>query len=185
MKLRSSLIAVAGLALVAVLVAQTGQSNQSSSQSQSGNGTTSSSSSSSGRAWSNTSASGGKSVSGGTSVNGRGTGSGNGSGSGFGLNAKPTHAIMYTLSSSVDSADARQQAFQQHTKYLGEQQGKGKVVLHGPWRDQPGSMAIIVAQSDNEANEIAKNDPAVRSGALTFEVRAWLVQAPASSQSTR
>jgi uncharacterized protein YciI len=187
MKLKSSLIAIAGLALVAVLVAQTGQTSQSTSQSQSGNGTSSGSASSSGRAWSTGSASGGKNVSGGTSVNGRGNGngSGSGSGSGFGLNAKPTHAIMYTLESSVESADDKQRAFQQHTKYLGEQQGKGKVLIHGPWRDLPGSMAIIVAQSDNEANEIAKNDPAVKSGALTFEVRAWLVQAPTTASSAK
>lgn len=176
MNLKTTLIAIAGLSLVTVLVAQTGQSSQSTSTSKSGNG----SSSSSGQSWSSSSSSGSKNVSGGTSVNGRngGNGSGNGGGSGFGLNGKPTHAIMFNLEGSTGSADSNQRSIEQHTKYLGEQQGKGKVLIHGPWRDQPGSMAIIMAQSDSEANEIARNDPAVRSGAMTYEVRAWLVQAP-------
>ncbi len=42
-------------------------------------------------------------------------------------------------------------------------------------------MAIVLAKSDEEANEIASNDPAVKSGALTFEVRAWNVMTPVAA----
>jgi uncharacterized protein len=183
MNLKTTVIAIAGLSLAAVVFAQTSQSSSTQS-SRGGNAQTSTSSSSSAYSSSSKSASANSSSSKNAGGGSNSSGSGNGSGSGFGLNAKPTHAILYTLDSSVaNSNDAKDKAFAQHSKYLGEQQGKGKVVLYGPWRDLPGSMAVIVAQSDAEANEIAKNDPAVKSGALTFEVRAWLVMAPAQAGS--
>ncbi len=185
MKVKSFLIGAVALSLAAVVYAQTSQTSQSSSQSQSGNGRTSvwgsASSSSSGSA----SAGGFRNGSAGGSHSGSGGGSANGSGSGFGINGKPTHAILYTLESSSPESDASGVAFDQHTKHLSDQQAKGKVLLFGPWRDLPGSMAIVVAKSDEEANEIAKNDPAVKSGALTFEVRAWSVMAPTAQSNTQ
>lgn len=180
MNLRSVLITVAALSCAAVLFAQTSQS--SSSQSTSRNGGSQASSSSSSRASSSSSGSKSSNAFATGSRNAGGSARAGGSGSGFSIGGKPTHAILYTLDSSVASNnDAKQKAFADHMKYLGEQQGKGKVVLFGPWRDLPGSMAIVIATSDEEANEIARNDPAVRSGSLTFEVRAWLVQMPAGS----
>jgi|GEM_PF-5260581 len=151
----------ATLLLAGLVVAQTTtQTRQQTSQSGTGHATASSSASASSN--------------GSRSANG----SGSGSGSGFSLNGKPTHAIMYSLSGQAASAQARQQTFDVHSRYLGDQQKKGKVLLFGPWRDLPGSMAIVVANSDDEANAIARNDPAVQSGNLNYEVRAWNVTMP-------
>jgi uncharacterized protein YciI len=181
MKLKSFLITAVALSMAAVLYAQTSQSSQSNSNSQSGNGrsTSSASSSSSASGWSSSNGSRNSSAGG----NHGGSGSGSGNGSGFGFNGKPTHAIMYTLDSSTSNDVNDRKVFEQHSKYMSDQQSKGKVLLFGPWRDQPGSMAIVMTKSDEEANEIAKNDPAVKSGNLTFEVRAWNVMtlAPASA----
>lgn len=186
MKFKSFLIAGSALLLAAVLYAQTSQTSQSTSQSKSGNGHATSSASGSSRAsgWSSSSGSRSGHASGGH------FGHGSGNGSSFGINGKPTHAILYTLESGSAERDTSGKAFEDHTKYLGDQQAKGKVLLFGPWRDLPGSMAIVIAKSDEEANEIAKNDPTVKSGALTFEVRAWSVmalsaQAGAPKTSTR
>lgn len=176
MKTKTVLFAIVGLSMAAVLYAQTSQSNQNSQQtSQSGTGRASASSSSSSSASSSGSKSSSAFASGSKNANSSSRGGGSGSGSGVSFSGKPTHAILYSLDRNVDSAEEKQQAFALHLKYMGDQQGKGKVVLFGLWRDLPGSMAILVANSDEEANEIAKNDPAVKAGSLTYEVRAWTV----------
>lgn len=162
------LLAATSLLLAAYVVAQNNQT--STSQSKTGNGTATSSasasSSSSGNRSSSSSANGGRNA----------FGNGSGSGSNMGFAGKPTHAILYAVGST--SPQMRQVAFTGHTNYLGELQKKGKVLLFGPWRDLPGSMAIVLANDDAEAMAIAQNDPAVRSGSLTFEVRAWNVMMP-------
>jgi len=168
------LIAAGSLLLAAFVVAQTTQS--STSQSRSGNGQSSASASSSASSSGNRSAS--SSSNGGRSVNGFGLNSG----SGLALSGKPTHAILYALG-NVASPDARQVVFETHSGYLDNLQKKGKVLLYGPWRDLPGSMAIVMANSDEEALALAKNDPAVRNGSLTFEVRAWNVAMPEGGSS--
>lgn len=181
MKLKSFLITTIALSMAAVLYAQTSQSSQSSSQSKNGSSQSSSSASSSASSSSNK---GGFANSGGSrNVGGSHSGSGNGSGSGsgFSINGKPSHAILYTLEANDEAVSgSEKKAFEAHTQYLSDQQMKGKVLLFGPWRDLPGSMALVMAKSDEEANEIAKNDPAVKSGSLTFEVRAWNVTTPSS-----
>ncbi len=177
----------------AVVYAQSGQSNQSSTGAQgthgsssgwswqssssggsgSANGGGSSSSGGSSGGFSSGSGSAGGSASGGSFASGGGSASGTGSTTGSGMVAgKPTHTIIYRLESGNPSSPASGQAFDQHTRHLTELRKKGKVLLFGPWRDHPGSMAIIVAKNDEEAQTIAKSDPAVQSGALTYEVRA-------------
>ncbi|OJU63362.1 MAG: hypothetical protein BGO01_04260 [Armatimonadetes bacterium 55-13] len=158
-------LACAILFLAGLVVAQSNTQSQSNSQSQ--NGRSSASSSSSARSSSSNSASAGNMM---NRLFGGGA-----NGMSFGFDGRPTHAILYSLTGRA--ADSNK-AFQSHTNYLGELQSKGKVLLFGPWRDLPGSMALVLAQSDDEANNIAKNDPAVSSGALTYEVRAWTVMAP-------
>lgn len=152
------LIAIVGLSMAAFLVAQT--SSTSSSTSRSGGGQATATSSSSGFAR-------------GTGSKSSGASSG---GSSFGFQGKPTHAIFLSPDRESRSDIANNQALQQEAKYMSDQQAKGKVLLFGPWRDQPGSMAIVLAQSDAEAEQIAKNDPAVRSGNMSYEVRAWSVR---------
>lgn len=185
MKVKSFLIAAAALSLAAVLYAQTSQTSQSSSQSQTGNGRTSVWGSGSSSASGSASAGGFRNGSASGSHSGFGNGSANGSGSGFGINGKPTHVIFYTLQHVKPESATAERAFDLHTKHLSDQQAKGKVLLFGPWRDLPGSMAIVVVKSDEEANEIAKTDPAVKSGGLTFEVRAWSVMAPSAQTTTQ
>ena len=180
MNVKSFLIGAVALSLAAVVYAQTSQTSQSTSQSKSGNGqaTSSYSARSSANGWSSSSGSR-NSHAGGTHF-----GAGSGNGSSVGIHGKPTHAIFYTLNSGNSNDANDQMVFDQHTKYMSDHQTKGKVLLFGPWRDLPGSMAIVLAKSDEEANEIAKNDPAVKSGALTFEVRAWNVMALSAENRT-
>lgn len=184
MNLKRILIAIAGLSLAAILIAQTSQSSSSQS-SKSGNGQASSSSSSHASSSSSSSKNSGANSSAfknafGSSRNG--SSSSNRSGNSMSDSdrdsmASVSHAIMFMVDSSKrNSEQVHQQAHQGHMKYMADMQAKGKVVLQGPWRDVPGAMAIVAAESDDEALAIAKNDPAVKAGVLKFEVRAWIVQ---------
>lgn len=98
---------------------------------------------------------------------------------------KPTHTIFYRLESGNPSSAAAGQAFDMHSRHLTDLRRKGKVLLFGPWRDLPGSMAIVIAKNDAEALTIAQSDPAVQSGALSFEVRAWNVMGFPSATTKR
>ncbi len=174
MKFKTVVLATIGISLAGLLVAQTSQNNSSQSNSKSGNSQASSSSSSR----SSASSSGSKS----SFSSARGSHSGSGSAFGNSFSGKPTHAILYTLNADAASdANVRLRVINAQNKYLGDLQAKGKVIFCGPWRDLPGSMAIVIAQSDEEATQIAQNDPSVQSENQTFEVRAWQV-AQARSQ---
>ena len=88
-----------------------------------------------------------------------------------------THAIMFSLGSKATRTAAQTQQIQDsHNQYMLDLKLAGKVVLSGPWRDQPGYMAIVSVEGDDAATDIARNDPAVRAGVLKFEVKAWLAQ---------
>src|SRR5436190_17664214 len=150
MNLKKLSIALIGGALAAVLIAQTSQSNSNTS-SKNGSAQASASSSSS----SNSSGSKSGFASGSGSRNAFGFGSGSAQGS----MANVTHAIMYTLDTSVNRTEsANQQLQENHNKYFADLKTKGKVVLYGPWRDMSGAMTIVSAESDDEATDIARND---------------------------
>lgn len=58
---------------------------------------------------------------------------------------------------------------------------EGKVVLSGPWRDEPGGLTLIRVRTDEQADQVLANDPAVKAGYLTGEVKAWDVVLSASN----
>lgn len=49
----------------------------------------------------------------------------------------------------------------------------GEMVMAGPFADNSGGMAILKIESMEAAMEIANRDPAVQSGVLNVEVKAW------------
>lgn len=58
-----------------------------------------------------------------------------------------------------------------HVEYLKELNRLGKLVLCGPFKDFPGGIVIICAESFIEATNIAKSDPFIASGCKSFEIR--------------
>ncbi|WP_047150436.1 YciI family protein [Aneurinibacillus tyrosinisolvens] len=60
-----------------------------------------------------------------------------------------------------------------HLDYVNKLFLEGKIMAAGPFTDGKGGMVIYVADSYEEAVELAKNDPAVLTGARTFELREW------------
>jgi len=62
-----------------------------------------------------------------------------------------------------------------HVGYMSQQAEQGRIVLGGPFLDEEsGGLMVMRAESLDEANTIAQNDPSVQIGFLTAHVRPWL-----------
>ncbi len=60
---------------------------------------------------------------------------------------------------------------QHHVDYLKKQDASGRLVLCGPFTDYNGGMVIYKAASFEEAADLANNDPFIKEGYKTFELR--------------
>lgn len=82
--------------------------------------------------------------------------------------------ICYVILLSPTNQDRRDmEIIRGHVKHLRELDRKGQLVMCGPFSDCPGGMVIIRANSREEAVLIAEQDPYVRSGIRSYEVRTW------------
>jgi uncharacterized protein YciI len=63
-----------------------------------------------------------------------------------------------------------------HVEYLKQLYNNGKLVITGPFLDeQRGGMFILEVEDEQELKEIVENDPAVKSGISTSEVRPYKI----------
>lgn len=118
------------------------------------------------------------SVSAGGSAFGQGGGSASGSGGGSARSMPvPTHAIIWEPGPSwVEGLPVSEQpGFQAHVRYLFQFVKTGQNLLSGPWRDEPGGLTILSVRNDEQAQRIAFEDPAVKSGLFVPKVKAWKV----------
>lgn len=60
-----------------------------------------------------------------------------------------------------------------HLAYLEMLRAQGKVTLAGPFTDGQGGMVMYEAASFEEANQYASEDPVVKEGVRTLELREW------------
>lgn len=70
-----------------------------------------------------------------------------------------------------------QPGLQAHINHYRKLLAEGKLLLGGPFMDgQGGGMMLPTAgQSEKELREFAQEDPAVKDGLLTVQVRPWLI----------
>lgn len=68
----------------------------------------------------------------------------------------------------------------QHLAHMGRLGEEGKIVVAGPFGDQPDKsfrgMCIYRVGSVDEARELAEQDPAVKAGRLKVDVMTWYVE---------
>ncbi len=62
-----------------------------------------------------------------------------------------------------------------HVGYMQGFLNQGKLVQGGPFLDDSGGMMVFDIGSIEAAKQIAADDPAVKAGLLTVEVKPWLV----------
>jgi len=77
------------------------------------------------------------------------------------------------LLSAIEDRATPPDIIRDHIAFLRCLDGEGKLVLCGPFTNQSGGKVIIRASNMEDATDIAKGDPFVRSGIRRFEVRSW------------
>ena len=61
-----------------------------------------------------------------------------------------------------------------HIAFMRSLDARGVMALGGPFVDEEaGGMAIVMTDTIEEAEALAREDPSVGNGLLTFRVRAW------------
>jgi uncharacterized protein len=61
----------------------------------------------------------------------------------------------------------------QHLEYLEQKRSEGKIFANGRFVDGWGGLVIYMAESQEEAQALAENDPFVLHGARTCELHEW------------
>jgi hypothetical protein len=76
--------------------------------------------------------------------------------------------------SGVDFRD--QPGVKEHITHYRKWYTEGKLSLGGPYLDNSGGMMITVpGLKQEDVNKFAADDPSVKSGLLTFEVKPWMI----------
>ncbi len=76
----------------------------------------------------------------------------------------------------AENATAEESAvLERHFEYLKSQEADGRLILAGRTEDARFGIAVIKADSEGEARKIMDNDPAVREGVFSGELKPfWL-----------
>ena len=92
---------------------------------------------------------------------------------------KPTQFVVMHVPGTTWKAGLpafEQEGLQAHVSHYASLLKQGKLVMGGPFLDAKsgGIMVAEVGVSEQELRAFAGEDPAVKSGLLSFEVRPWL-----------
>lgn len=81
--------------------------------------------------------------------------------------------MLYVATLTIVDQELNTRVRPAHLQYLDQLYQEGKVAMAGPFTDKQGGMVIYKADSLEEAEQLAKNDPVVAEGARTVQVREW------------
>lgn len=111
------------------------------------------------------------------------------------MEAKQRGSLAFELfvveSTPAASPEELKAVLPEHLAYQKEQEAAGRLFLAGPLSDASGEqmlgtgMIIYRAESLEQANQIAGNDPMHAKGIRTFQIRKWLVNEGALSFNLR
>ena len=87
------------------------------------------------------------------------------------MNSKFSRFVI--LLNTVEGTATPERLIRAHVAFLRELDKQGKFVMGGPFTNHKGGMLIVKASSFEEAKQISENDPFIREGVRTAEVRSW------------
>lgn len=62
-----------------------------------------------------------------------------------------------------------------HMANINKMYNEGKLICAGPFADDKGGgIFILTVKTEDEAKKLIENDPAVKAGRLTYEIRPWM-----------
>ncbi len=83
--------------------------------------------------------------------------------------------VIYSKGTAWANSEAAQEQIKAHIAYQHRNFEAGKLVMGGPFVDEAGGMAILEAQSKEEAEAIVQSDPSIVSGTYTATLHPWRV----------
>ncbi len=90
---------------------------------------------------------------------------------------RPLFAIVYRPGPAwLRGEPVSRQPLAPHAAYVERLLGEGRLVLAGPFLDDAGGLAVIEAESLEEARRVLAEDPALASGVMTGAVHPWLAR---------
>lgn len=79
----------------------------------------------------------------------------------------------YTAFLHMNDPEKNKQTLPAHIKYLDQLTEEGKIFGRGPFTDGSGGLVIYIADSYEEAYEMAINDPHVIEKSRNLELKEW------------
>ncbi|MBL7670319.1 MAG: hypothetical protein JNM39_07515 [Bdellovibrionaceae bacterium] len=75
----------------------------------------------------------------------------------------------------VEGRELDQGIINRHVEHLRSLDQEGKLILCGPFSDHPSGALVIRAMDKDEATQVANQDPFVKEGYRTCEIRTWQI----------
>jgi uncharacterized protein YciI len=75
----------------------------------------------------------------------------------------------------VEGAALTPDLIAKHAGHLRELDGDGKLILAGPFTDDPRGLLVLTCADAGEATAILDADPLVVGGVRTYRVHSWLI----------
>jgi uncharacterized protein YciI len=75
----------------------------------------------------------------------------------------------------VEGAALAPDLIAKHAGHLRELDGDGKLILAGPFTDDPRGLLVLTCADAGEATAILDVDPLVVAGVRTYRVHSWLI----------
>lgn len=61
----------------------------------------------------------------------------------------------------------------EHAVYVQKEFNKGTIILAGPFAGSTGGAVVIDAEKEEDVITFAENDPAVKNGIFSYEIKQW------------
>ncbi|MEW9671453.1 YciI family protein [Ammoniphilus sp. 3BR4] len=84
----------------------------------------------------------------------------------------------YTALLHMLDAEKNKEVLPRHIAYLDQLDQQGKIFGRGPFADGSGGMVIYIAETREEAQQMAENDPHVVEGVRRLELKEWKLWKP-------
>jgi len=84
-----------------------------------------------------------------------------------------TKERMYVVIAKLANMLKATTAISKYGSYIEKLKEDGHFVAAGKWTDNSGAMLIIRADSIDDADEIVQDDPLIKNGAVTYQIKEW------------
>ena len=85
------------------------------------------------------------------------------------------HIYYVVILQPIESRELNNEVVAKHAQHLLELDVDGKLVLAGPFTDHPSGLLVLRGKDKDEIKSIMEQDPLIRGGFRSYEVRTWLM----------